>query len=155
MEFLRQACRGRGITDMAALAGVRNNALVVVAGVVLVRQRPGSAQGVVFMTLEDEFSIANIVVWPKTLETYRSAVMGARLMLVKGRVQRQDDIIHVIAHRIEDLTHWLARLAPDDLLVNPLARADEVARGAPGGSHPPPARHPRQNRIIPKSRDFQ
>jgi error-prone DNA polymerase len=155
MQFLREDCRGRGVTDMAALKTVRNNALVTVAGVVLVRQRPGSAQGVVFITLEDEFSIANIVVWPKALETYRSAVMGARLMLVKGRVQRQDDIIHVIAQRIEDLTHWLSRLAPDDLLVNPVARADEVVRGGPGGSRAALARHPRQNRIIPKSRDFQ
>jgi len=155
MRFLREDCRAIGVTDMAALKGLRNNALVTVAGVVLVRQRPGSAEGVVFITLEDEFAIANIVVWPKTLETYRAAVMGARLMLVKGRVQRQDDIIHVIAQRIEDLTHWLARLAPDDLLVNPVARADEVKRGSPGGSRPALNRHPRQNRIIPKSRDFQ
>jgi error-prone DNA polymerase len=155
MRFLREDCRSRGVTDMAALKAARNNAPVTVAGVVLVRQRPGSAEGVVFITLEDEFSIANIVVWPKTLETYRAAVMGARLMLIKGRVQRQDDIIHVIAQRIEDLSHWLARLAPDDLLVNPVARADEVKRGSPGGSRPVLARHPRQNRIIPKSRDFQ
>jgi error-prone DNA polymerase len=139
---------------MAALAGVRNDALVVVAGVVLVRQRPGSAQGVVFMTLEDEFAIANIVVWPKTLETYRPAGMGARLMLVKGRVQRQDDIIHVIAHRIEDLTHWLARLAPtiswSIRWPGPTGDARHPRRLAPA-----PTRHPRQNRIIPKSRDFQ
>ncbi|MET0481690.1 MAG: error-prone DNA polymerase [Aestuariivirgaceae bacterium] len=155
MGFLREDCRAIGVTDMAALKGVRNNAPVTVAGVVLVRQRPGSAEGVVFITLEDEFSIANIVVWPKTLETCRAAVMGARLMLIKGQVQRQDDIVHVIARRIEDLSHWLARLAPDDLLVNPVARADEVKRGSPGGSRPQLARHPRQNRIIPKSRDFQ
>ena len=78
--------------------------------------------------------------------------MGARLMLVKGRVQRQDDIIHVIAHRIEDLTHWLARLAPDDLLVNPLARADEVTRSPPRrlapAPDPPPAAEPHHPEIT-------
>jgi DNA polymerase III alpha subunit len=61
---------------------------VSVAGVVLVRQRPGSAKGVVFLTLEDEFGVANAVIWPQVLETHRAVVMGSRLMLIKGRVQR-------------------------------------------------------------------
>jgi error-prone DNA polymerase len=80
--------------------------------VVLVRQRPGSS-GVVFITLEDEFSVANIVVWPRMLERYRPAVMGARLLLVKGRVQRSEDIIHVVAETLEDRTNWLLRLMED------------------------------------------
>ena len=72
-----------------------------VAGVVLVRQRPGSAKGVVFLTLEDEFSVCNAVIWPQVLETHRAVVMGARLMLIRGRVQRTGDIIHVVAGTIE------------------------------------------------------
>jgi DNA polymerase III alpha subunit len=62
-----------------------------------VRQRPGSAKGVVFLTLEDEFSVCNAVIWPQVLETHRAVVMGARLMLIRGRVQRTGDIIHVVA----------------------------------------------------------
>jgi error-prone DNA polymerase len=129
---------------------------VVVAGVVLVRQRPGSS-GVVFITLEDEFAVANIVVWPQVLERYRAAVMGARLLLVKGRVQRSDDIIHVVADTLEDRTDWLLRLMEDRLLSPPLARADHVARPIQGSRDPsrdPVARHPRQVRIMPRSRDF-
>ena len=78
-----------------------------VAGVVLVRQRPGSAQGVVFMTIEDETGIANSVIWPKVLERERKVVMGARLVVVHGRVQRHEDIIHVVAERLEDRSDWL------------------------------------------------
>jgi error-prone DNA polymerase len=111
---------------------------VSVAGVVLIRQRPGSAKGVVFATLEDEFSVVNIVVWPQALERFRSIVMGARLMLVRGRVQRAGDIIHVVATRIEDKTAWLALLTED--------------QGTP--KHSPATRHPRNTRVIPKSRDF-
>lgn len=100
--------------------------------------RIAPAKGVVFLTLEDEFSVCNIVVWPKVLDTHRSIVMGARLMLVRGRVQRAGDIIHVVATRIEDRTPWLSLLTAD--------------REQP---HPKPAaRHPRQMRVLPKSRDF-
>ena len=139
------------MTDNARLKSVRNGALVSVAGVILVRQRPGSAKGVVFLTLEDEFAVCNAVIWPRVLETHRAIVMGARLMLIKGRVQRTGDIIHVVAASIEDKTPWLALLTEDGaLLKNPLARADEVVKSGPGGS----ARHPRNVRVIPQSRDF-
>jgi error-prone DNA polymerase len=86
MEFLRDICRSHRVTDNRALKDGKDGKRVVVAGVVLVRQRPGSS-GVVFITLEDEFAVANIVVWPQVLERFRAAVMGARLLLVKGRVQ--------------------------------------------------------------------
>jgi error-prone DNA polymerase len=154
MSFLRDLCRRERVTDNLKLRTLKNGAPVTTAGVVLVRQRPGSAKGVVFLTIEDEFGICNAVVWPKVLETYRSVVMGARLMLIRGRVQRVADIIHVVAARIEDRTSWLALLTEDGaLLANPLARADEVAR--PGHDRRDPAvRHPRNVRIIPKSRDF-
>src|SRR6185295_12363842 len=74
------------------------------------RQRPGSAQGVVFMTIEDETAIANTVIWPKVLERMRKVVMGARLVVVHGRVQRHEDIIHVVAERLEDRSDWLRLL---------------------------------------------
>jgi error-prone DNA polymerase len=154
MQFLRGLCDERKVTDNAKLKTLRNGAPVTVAGVVLVRQRPGSAKGVVFLTLEDEFSVCNAVIWPQVLETHRAVVMGARLMLIKGRVQKTGEIIHVVASTIEDKSGWLALLTEDgSLLRNPLARADEVARPGPD-VHPPAARHPRNVRVIPKSRDF-
>jgi len=156
MQFLRKLCTERKVTDTAKLKTLRNGAAVTVAGVVLVRQRPGSAKGVVFLTLEDEFSVLNAVIWPQVLETHRAVVMGARLMLIKGRVQRTGDIVHVVASTIEDHSSWLALLTEEGTLIrNPLARADEVARPGPDPhQQQPPARHPRQVRVIPKSRDF-
>jgi error-prone DNA polymerase len=111
---------------------------------------------VVFVTLEDEDAVCNAVVWPQVLEAHRAAVMGARLMLIRGRVQRTGDIIHVVASRIEDRSDWLALLTEDgQALRNPLARADEVARPGPEPYRQvPAARHPRQVRVMPKSRDF-
>ncbi len=155
MQFLRGLCAGQKVTDNQTLKSLRNGAAVSVAGVVLVRQRPGSAKGVVFLTLEDEFAVCNAVIWPQVLETHRAVVMGARLMLIRGRVQKTGDIIHVVASTVEDRSAWLAQLSEDgSLLRNPLARADEVARPGPAPYQTPSARHPRQVRVIPKSRDF-
>jgi error-prone DNA polymerase len=153
MSFLRARCEDLGVTGNDALKSFRDMRKVKVAGVVLVRQRPGSAKGVVFITLEDEFGVCNLVVWPKVLEAFRGTVMGARLMLVSGRVQRAGDIIHVVADRIEDCTHWLGELSDEIEMKNPLARADEIARPN-HDRRPPAARHPRNVRVIPKSRDF-
>jgi error-prone DNA polymerase len=153
MSFLRARCDDMDVTGNEALKSLKDMRKVKVAGVVLVRQRPGSAKGVVFITLEDEFGVCNIVVWPKVLEAFRGTVMGARLMLVSGRVQRAGDIIHVVADRIDDCTHWLGELSEDVEMKNPLARADEIARPN-HDRRAPAARHPRNVRVIPKSRDF-
>jgi error-prone DNA polymerase len=157
MEMLRALCDGAHVMTNQSLKDVRDGRFVTVAGVVLVRQRPGSAKGVVFLTLEDEFGVCNVVVWPQTLEAFRPVVMGARLMLIKGRVQRTDDIIHVVANRIDDKTHWLASLSEDSrLLKAPPARADEVTKPGPDPTHlqNSSTRHPRQVQVMPKSRDF-
>ena len=161
VSFLRGRLDGVRARSCAGLKGLRDGTRVKVGGVVLVRQRPGSANGVVFMTLEDETGIANAVIWPKTLERYRRVVMGARLILINGRIQRHEDIIHVVADSLEDFSSWLALLSKDDALRPAIARADEVLRPDPGsargkaaGEHPRFARHPRNERIIPKSRDF-
>ena len=76
MCFLRKHCKAQRVTDNAKLKLIKNNALVSVAGIVLVRQRPGSAKGVVFLTLEDEFAVCNVVIWPHVLEDHRAIVMG-------------------------------------------------------------------------------
>ncbi len=154
MRFLREACRAEGARACAEVRDLADGAPVTVAGVVLVRQRPGSARGVVFMTLEDETGVANAVIWPKTLEAYRPVVMGARLVWIRGRIQRHEDIIHVVAQRLEDRSHWLALLAEGGLDAKSLlANADEVRKPDPGSWRPTRA-HPRSLRIIPKSRDF-
>jgi error-prone DNA polymerase len=165
MSFLRVRVTASRILSCADLKATRDGARVSVGGVVLVRQRPGSAQGVVFMTIEDETGVANSVIWPKVLERERKVVMGARLVVVHGRVQRHEDIIHVVAERLEDRSDWLHLLTEDgEALSMALANADHVKhpsgedareRGR-GPRHPRwhPRCHPRDERIIPKSRDF-
>jgi len=133
MSFLRTRVAASRILSCADLKQTRDGARVSVAGVVLVRQRPGSAQGVVFMTIEDETGIANSVIWPKVLERMRKVVMGARLMVVHGRVQRHEDIIHVVAERLEDRSDWLRLLTKNgENLSVALANADEIRRPEPG-----------------------
>ena len=88
-----------------------NNAYVSVAGLVLVRQRPGTAKGVVFITLEDETGVVNVVVWKKIFERFRRAVIAGRLLRVTGRIQREGKVMHLVAQRIEDISHMLDTLA--------------------------------------------
>lgn len=167
MSFLRARAKARRILSCADLKTTRDGTRVSVAGVVLVRQRPGSAAGVVFMTIEDETGVANSVIWPKVLERERIVVMGAHLVVVHGRVQRHEDIIHVVAERLEDRSDWLHLLTDDETDINvPIANADEVRRPDPGSWRPSrdtksddhprfhPRCHPREARVIPKSRDF-
>ncbi|WP_035262218.1 OB-fold nucleic acid binding domain-containing protein [Actibacterium mucosum] len=90
-------------------------ARVCVAGLVLVRQRPGTAKGVIFVTLEDETGVCNVVVWAKTYEKFRRAVIAGRLLRVTGRIQREAGVVHVVAERIEDISYML------DSLLEPTA----------------------------------
>ncbi len=155
LEFMRSRLAAEAVTDNNALKTIKNNRGVSVAGVVLVRQRPGSAKGVVFLTLEDEFSVCNVVIWPDVLEAHRAIVMGARLMLIRGRVQKQGGIIHIVAQKIEDRTHWLAELTEDGTFFKAsLARSDEVRKPGPDLHQQSSTRHPRNVRVMPPSRDF-
>ena len=149
MAFLRPQDRERGFTQAADVRDLRFGQRVQVAGIVLIRQRPGSAKGVVFVTLEDETGVVNVVVWPKVLKANRKTVMGARLMAVSGTMQVDQAVIHVVANRLHDESAALAQLS-QDVFHTPLAHADEVNKPVPPFSH----RHPRDVRIIPKSRDF-
>jgi DNA polymerase III alpha subunit len=119
-----------------------------VTGLVIIRQRPGTANGVIFMTLEDETDIANVIVWPKIFERFRPVVLGARLVAVSGRMQSESGVIHVIADRIEDLTPMLATLSEDAGDLSSLARADEVAR--PSADNREKVTHPRMVRFFQK-----
>ncbi|RAN40310.1 error-prone DNA polymerase [Hyphomonas sp. GM-8P] len=161
MHFLRNAHTRRGIVSTAEATGRRNGQRVETSGLVLVRQRPGSASGVVFVTLEDETGIANLVVWPRVLERFRPVVMRARILHVVGRVQSADNVTHIVAERLIDCTEDLSLLSEDvlrDPLNGVLARPDEVRRPvAPRkgpARRPSGGRHPRNVRVIPPSRDF-
>ncbi len=111
LALLRPGLDAAGVLPAAGLAEVAPESWVSVAGLVICRQRPGTASGVVFVTLEDETGIANLVVWPKVFERFRKAVMRARLIQVRGTVQREGLVIHLIAQRLEDLSHRLGELA--------------------------------------------
>ena len=187
MRFLRERYGAARLKTTAEATAAPNGAPVMTAGVVLVRQKPGSANGVVFITIEDETGIANLVLWPRTVEIYRAIVMGARILAVAGRVQRADDVTHIVAERLVDRTgdlDWLGEAARGDMLEGVLARADHVRSPVasrakvtagrvmkPGRDDPlrgvlsnadevrrpvaeDPRTHPRNVRIIPKSRDF-
>jgi len=128
VSFLRDRLTAKAIVSSESLRTIQNGRRVTVAGLVLVRQRPGSASGVIFMTLEDETDIANAIVWPKVFERFRPVVLGARLTAVTGRVQSESGVIHVVAERLDDLTPMLAALSKDAGDLEALARADEVRR---------------------------
>ena len=126
--FLRQNLARRRILRAEELAHVGDGRRAAVAGLVLVRQRPGSAHGTVFLTLEDETGAANIIIWPKMFEANRSAVIAARFLCVRGIVQKATGVVHLVADRLEDLSGELNALGTAGPALTDLARADEVKR---------------------------
>jgi error-prone DNA polymerase len=127
-SFLRADLARRGIIRNEELRVRASGARVTVSGLVTIRQRPGSANGVIFMTIEDETAVANIIVWPKTFERFRPVILGARYIAASGEVQQESGVIHVVARKLDDLTPLLARLTEDAPPIEALARADAVKR---------------------------
>jgi error-prone DNA polymerase len=151
MHFLRAHYSAQKFVTAEQLKTIRDGKRLSIAGVVLIRQRPGTSKGVVFITIEDETGVANLVVWPDVFERQRRIVMGARLMAVHGMVQKDpgSEVIHVVAGRLEDHTGLLSHLSDDSLLPSTLEKADHA-----GSWGRPKSRHPRNVEIVPKSRDF-
>ncbi len=149
MAYLRDVFASEGVLSCAATSAAKAGTRVKTAGVVLVRQRPGKGNAI-FVTIEDETGVTNIVIWARLFEAQRRQVMAARLMCVEGEVQRSPEgVVHLMATRIHDRTGELARLS-DVHDANPLlSRADEFL-------HPqyPRGKHPRDVQVLPKSRDF-
>ncbi|HDO51705.1 MAG TPA: error-prone DNA polymerase, partial [Rhizobiales bacterium] len=114
LQLLRARFAGQGYVQSRDLAHLPVGRLVNVAGIVLVRQRPGTASGVIFATIEDEAGVANIIIWPKIFERRRRIVMAARLLGVRGRLQREQGVIHVVAEELADLSASLAGLSRGD-----------------------------------------
>lgn len=128
--------------DSGRLRTIADGSWLSVAGLVITRQRPGTASGVIFLTLEDETAVSNIVVWPKTFEKFRKSVMAGRLLRIKGRLQREGSVTHIIATFIEDYSHLL------DTLGDPLSAGGTID---PSQDSMDEAKRPvHENRIGPR-----
>jgi DNA-directed DNA polymerase III PolC len=136
LALLRPRFSDRGVARTDVLADSKNDDLLTLAGLVLVRQRPGTASGVVFVTIEDEHGIANLVVWPKVFDAHRRIVMGSRLLGVRGRVQREGLVIHLVAEQLWDWSAELDSIADIDEFHLARGRGDEV-RTDPGDRRVP------------------
>lgn len=138
--LLREKLDAAGAIPCASTAQVRDGAKLRIGGVVIVRQRPGTAKGTVFITIEDETGIANLIVWPSLVQSLRHKILSATLIIAEGRLQRSEEgVIHITVDRLADRSVWLANLDGPD-------------------ATPPPTRrpsHPRHERIVGKSRDFR
>ena len=172
--FLRRRITALGVIRNEQLPEIATGRRVKVSGLVLVRQRPGSASGVIFETLEDETGVANIVVWPKTFEAFRPVVLGARFVVVTGKIQNESGVIHVVADHMEDRTAMRVSLTEEGAELEALAHADEVkkpgrdVRGERKGARGAPFKHPRNEpipadmasiieetrQVLPKGRNF-
>jgi error-prone DNA polymerase len=150
LAFLRAELAGEGLVTAAELAHLPVDRRLSIAGIVLIRQRPGSANGVVFITIEDETGIANLIVWPAILERFRRAALGASLLRCIGKLQREESVIHVVADRLEDMTPRLNTLRD---------RTDEAVDPRPAPKPPfapaikPPGYDARD--IVISSRNFR
>jgi len=138
VSFLRADLDARGIVPHGRLSEIPNGHRVAIAGLVLVRQRPGIGNAI-FMTLEDETGIANTILWPRTFERFRPIIMGSRLIGISGVVQNEKDVIHIVGDHFEDLSPLLSRLSEEATTIDPTLPVDEVKRPVQGSW-----RHPRQ-----------
>src|SRR5262249_46440904 len=140
--------RKRSIVTCTEVMNARDGRWLCAAGLVLVRQRPGSAKGVLFVTIEDESGPANVVIWPKLFEKRRQVVLGASMMAIHGRIQREGDVVHLVAQQAFDLSQDLSGLADRDVDFKlPTGRGDEFAHGG-GRDQPKPAIQPRDIFIL-------
>ncbi|WP_269584200.1 error-prone DNA polymerase [Roseibium sp. Sym1] len=157
MELLRPHIPQLTPHDRLAALTPREARRVSVCGLVITRQRPGTASGVIFLTLEDETGVSNVVVWPKIYEKFRPAVLGGRLLKVTGRLEREGQVVHLIADHIEDRSRDLSLLGhpSDDVLGQMGPKTDDVPVHLKSDARKTRAMHPREQakRLFP-SRDF-
>jgi len=142
VTFLRQDLAKRRIVTCAEAMSARDGRWLMAAGLVLVRQRPGSAKGVIFLTIEDETGVANVVIWPTLFERTRPIALSASMMAINGRIQREGDVVHLVAQQLFDLSAGLNGLADRDIEFRAATgRGDEFAHGSPGrpDTREPPA----------------
>ncbi len=163
VAFLRHHLDRAGITPNARLGDVPDGRRVSVAGLVLVRQRPGKGNAI-FLTLEDEHSIANVIVWSRVFDRFRPVIMGSKFIRVTGKLQKESDVIHIVADKMEDWTHWLAAMS-EELQASADAGTRQVPE-ARASAADKAARDPRilqsyetlarkASTVMPKGRNFQ
>ena len=142
-QFLRARFDAEGVTSCAGVAKAKDGAMIRCAGIVLVRQRPGEGKAI-FITLSDETGVCNVVLWVPTFERFRREAMGARLLLVEGKVQKSPEgVVHLMGETLTDRSADLRLLSGEALLSN-----------EEGPLPTPVHRHPRNVRVLPPSRDF-
>ncbi|MBO6827475.1 MAG: error-prone DNA polymerase [Sneathiella sp.] len=146
ISFLRTELEKKPTITAQQITDIPTGRTVQTAGLVLVRQRPGSAAGVIFLTLEDETGTMNAIVWPKVFETYRRVILASRAILIKGELQKEDGVIHIIAKYMEDITPRL-EAALD------ISQADKAPRPQRENTHNL-WKHPRDTSVLPKGRNF-
>jgi error-prone DNA polymerase len=152
VSFLREQLSLLNVITHQSLSKAQNGDIVRVAGLVLVRQRPETAKGVWFVTLEDETDTANLVVFPNLFEQYRKDLVQARLLMVEGKLQVEGKVIHIIVSACWDISKMLAKLIhtrKNELNMPPFSRADEMVNGGP------PVKKKIPKEVIPASRDFK
>jgi error-prone DNA polymerase len=150
MTFLRDLFRSEEVLSCAETSTGRNGARVKTAGIVLCRQRPGEGNAI-FITIEDETGIANALLWTRLMQSQRQAVMASRLMVIEGVIQRsREGVVHLMATRVHDRSAELERLTNDCILQPQSSYSDEIAHPQMPRGHG----HPRNVRILPRSRDF-
>jgi error-prone DNA polymerase len=130
--FLRDDLTAMGCRPSRDIPDIEHGTRTRVAGMVLVRQRPGSASGVIFITLEDEFGIVNIIVWPSLFDRFRREILTGKFLAVEGKLQREGLVVHIVAEKLSNITYLAEKLDPESReFTLALARADEVTN--PGG----------------------
>ncbi|MEO6930858.1 MAG: OB-fold nucleic acid binding domain-containing protein, partial [Chitinophagaceae bacterium] len=160
VSFVRDRLTQQNILSTKDLQQVKDGQFVKVSGLVLVRQRPGTAGGICFMTIEDETGFANLVIFQSLFEKYRKEILQSRLIMVEGRLQREGDVIHVIVRSCYDLSRLLRGLShsyPEIQPVLTLARGDEKSIPQPEKHIPPTLKKQAQAQeiVFPEARNFR
>jgi len=148
MELLRPYFNKKEYTDCRKLTELPNDSIVLLAGLVLIRQRPGSARGVLFITIEDETGVANLIVWPQKMELYRRTVFGSQLLGVQGKLQREGIVTHIVAERLFDHSSRLCSLSSENYSNSKRTKNSNLPTSQTND-------HIRTRINIPRSRDFK
>lgn len=163
VAFVRQRLDAAGVIPNAALPSIPDRRRVSVAGLVLVRQRPGKGNAI-FLTLEDDNAIANIIVWPRIFDRYRPVIMGSRFIRVTGKLQSESDVVHIVADRIDDLSPWLSALLEESQMGSNTLQTDTPSGLPWKRRQDEQVRHTQQKlevmtrkarSVMPKGRNFQ
>jgi error-prone DNA polymerase len=158
VSFVREQLKMLHVTATADLSLLKDGDIIKVAGLVTVRQRPGTAKGVVFITIEDETGFSNLVVWENLFDKYRKEIVQARLLMVEGKLQIEGEVIHVVVKRCFNLSGLLKGLTAsgnEDLPLLTLARADETTSPVPDERNQTPAQREKEITVFHKGRNFK